>query len=58
MGTRAYCQSPSGSNCIGIINHGKLRAIGTVEEIRSQFGGAAGESLEELFLGITGEGDE
>lgn len=40
---------------IGIINHGKLRAIGTVEEIRSQFGGAAGESLEELFLGITGE---
>jgi ABC-2 type transport system ATP-binding protein len=43
---------------IGIINHGKLRAIGTVEEIRNQFGGAAGESLEELFLGITGEGDE
>ena len=40
---------------IGIINHGKLRAIGTVEEIRNQFGGAAGESLEELFLGITGE---
>jgi ABC-2 type transport system ATP-binding protein len=43
---------------IGIINHGKLRAIGTVEEIRNQFGGAAGESLEELFLGITGEEGE
>lgn len=43
---------------IGIIHHGKLQAIGTVEEIRSQFGGAADQSLEELFLGITGEEGE
>ena len=40
---------------VGIINDGKLIALGTVEEIRAQFSGGADESLEELFLGITGE---
>jgi ABC-2 type transport system ATP-binding protein len=43
---------------VGIINHGKLLALGTVEEIRAQAGGRADESLEELFLDLTGEGAE
>lgn len=42
---------------VGIINHGRLVALGTVEEIRSQVGGASDESLEELFLGITDDGE-
>lgn len=40
---------------IGIIHQGKLRVVGTVEEIRARYGGEQGGSLEELFLGITGE---
>ncbi len=40
---------------VGIIHQGRLRALGTVAEIRAQFGGAEGGSLEELFLGITEE---
>lgn len=43
---------------IAIIDGGRLRAIGTVEEIRAQCGGASGESLEELFLGITGRSED
>jgi ABC-2 type transport system ATP-binding protein len=43
---------------VGIINHGKLLALGTVEEIRAQAGGRADESLEELFLDLTGGGEE
>ena len=40
---------------IGIINHGKLVAIGTLEELRA---GETGESLEELFLELTESGGE
>jgi len=43
---------------VGIIQRGRLLALGTVEEIRAQAGGAAGESLEELFLELTGGGAE
>jgi ABC-2 type transport system ATP-binding protein len=43
---------------VGIINHGKLLALGTVEEIRAQAGGRADESLEELFLDLTGGEEE
>ena len=43
---------------VGIIHHGKLLALGTVEEIRAQAGGRADESLEELFLDLTGGGEE
>lgn len=39
---------------VGIIHEGRLRAVGTVEEIRAGAGGAEGLSLEELFLEITG----
>lgn len=39
---------------IGIINHGRLVAVGTMEELRA---GETGESLEELFLELT-EGEE
>ncbi|GHU84294.1 ABC transporter ATP-binding protein [Clostridia bacterium] len=39
---------------IGIINGGKLIAVGTLDELRA---GDAGESLETLFLELTGEGD-
>lgn len=39
---------------VGIIHEGRLRAVGTVEEIRAELGGAKDRSLEELFLEITG----
>lgn len=39
---------------IGIISHGKLVAVGTMEELRA---GESGESLEELFLELT-DGEE
>lgn len=39
---------------IGIINHGKLIAVGTLDELRS---GERGESLEQLFLELTGESE-
>jgi len=39
---------------IGIINHGKLIAVGTMEELRA---GDKSESLEALFLELTGEGE-
>ncbi len=37
---------------IGIINHGKLIAVGTLDELRA---GEKGESLEQLFLELTGD---
>ena len=40
---------------IGLINHGKLIAQGTLEELRSA---EAGASLEELFLELTDDGGE
>ncbi|MDA7921536.1 ABC transporter ATP-binding protein [Verrucomicrobiales bacterium] len=40
---------------VGIINEGKLRALGTVDEIASQFDSSGDLSLEELFLEITGD---
>jgi ABC-2 type transport system ATP-binding protein len=42
---------------IGIINNGKLVAVGTMEQLRSL--GKAGEvSLEDIFLGLTGGAEE
>src|SRR5512140_743386 len=42
---------------IGIINQGRLVAVGTMEELRSL--GKAGEvSLEDIFLGLTGGAEE
>jgi ABC-2 type transport system ATP-binding protein len=38
---------------IGIVNRGKLVAIGTIDELRS-IAAAEGENLEELFLKLTG----
>ena len=40
---------------IGVIDHGSLRAQGTLEELRS---GEKGASLEELFLELTDDGGE
>ena len=40
---------------IGVIDHGTLRAQGTLEELRS---GEKGTSLEELFLELTDDGGE
>ena len=40
---------------IGVIDHGSLRALGTLEELRS---GEKGASLEELFLELTDDGGE
>lgn len=42
---------------VGIINHGKLRALGTVEEILGQGSGPGNLSLEEVFLEMTGTGE-
>lgn len=40
---------------IGLIDHGSLRALGTLEELRS---GEKGASLEDLFLQLTDDGGE
>ena len=40
---------------IGVIDHGALRAVGTLEELRS---GEKGASLEDLFLELTDDGGE
>ena len=40
---------------IGVITHGALKAVGTLEELRS---GETGASLEELFLELTDDGGE
>ena len=40
---------------IGVIDHGNLRAFGTLEELRS---GEKGASLEDLFLELTDDGGE
>ena len=40
---------------IGLINHGSLKALGTLEELRS---GEVGTSLEELFLELTDDGGD
>jgi ABC-2 type transport system ATP-binding protein len=42
---------------VGIINRGRLIAVGAAEEIKSQ-SGKSGESLEDLFLELTGGGEE
>jgi ABC-2 type transport system ATP-binding protein len=42
---------------LGIINHGRLIAIGTLDELRRQ-AGAEGQSLEQIFLELTGSPDE
>ncbi len=39
---------------IGIINQGRLIAIGTMDELRAMGTGAAGGSLEDIFLELTG----
>lgn len=38
---------------IGIVNHGRLLAVGTVDEIRDRVEGGRGRSLEEVFLELT-----
>ena len=40
---------------IGVIDHGSLRALGTLEELRS---GEKGASLEDLFLELTDDGGD
>ena len=40
---------------IGVISHGQLRALGTLDELRS---GEVGASLEDLFLELTDDGGE
>ncbi len=41
---------------IGIIDHGNLVAVGTMDELRSS--GASGRSLEDIFLALTGGAEE
>ena len=42
---------------LAIINHGRLTAIGTLEELRRQVG-SDGESLEQIFLELTGSRED
>ncbi len=42
---------------IGIIQHGKLLAEGTLEELRHQSGSGGGRSLEDVFLQLVAEPD-
>ena len=42
---------------LAIINHGRLIAIGTLEELRRQVG-SDGQSLEQIFLELTGSRDD
>jgi ABC-2 type transport system ATP-binding protein len=39
---------------IGIINHGRLIAVGTMDELRHSEGGQGDSSLEDIFLSLTG----
>jgi ABC-2 type transport system ATP-binding protein len=39
---------------IGILDHGRLAAVGTMDELRAQAHSAAGATLEDLFLQLTG----
>jgi len=39
---------------VGIINHGKLIKVGTIEELRNEAQATAAGSLEEIFLELTG----
>jgi ABC-2 type transport system ATP-binding protein len=43
---------------IAILDHGRLIAEGTMEELRQQVHAASGESLEDIFLELTGEVSE
>jgi ABC-2 type transport system ATP-binding protein len=43
---------------IGIIDHGKLIALGTLGELRRQTGRHDDSTLEAVFLGLTGGEDE
>jgi ABC-2 type transport system ATP-binding protein len=43
---------------VGILQHGKMVALGTVDELRRSTHAPSGESLEDIFLQLTGEGDE
>ena len=43
---------------IGIINEGRLVALGRVDEILSEKEGNEGRDLEEAFLEITGSGED
>jgi ABC-2 type transport system ATP-binding protein len=43
---------------VGILNHGRIVALGTVDELRRMMHAPSGESLEDIFLQLTGEGDE
>jgi ABC-2 type transport system ATP-binding protein len=43
---------------IGIINRGRLISEGTMDELRKRAGAGEDESLEDLFLQLTGENDD
>lgn len=43
---------------IAIIDHGRLIADGTLEELRNQFGRKSSEPLEDIFLRVTGNAGE
>lgn len=43
---------------IGIINKGRLIAVGTLDELRGMGNGAGGSSLEDIFLELTGGSED
>jgi len=54
MSTHTLAVAEELADRIGIINKGKLVALGTLNELKS-FGGASAEALEEIFLALTEE---
>jgi ABC-2 type transport system ATP-binding protein len=43
---------------VAILDHGRMIAQGTMEELRRSVHAPSGESLEDIFLELTGEGDD
>lgn len=52
--TTHYLQEAEGCDRVGIIDHGKLIALGKPAELKASVAGSTGASLEDVFLRLTG----
>ncbi|MBS0211503.1 MAG: ABC transporter ATP-binding protein [Planctomycetes bacterium] len=53
MSTHTLALAEEIADRIGIIAHGRLRCVGTLDELRRDHGGGGAASLEEVFLRVT-----
>lgn len=58
MSTHLLSVAEEVADRIGVINEGRLQAVGSLDEIHSARSGAGGRSLEELFLELTAPSPE